>query len=110
MKSITVFVNNEAVYDYDRDTTIEKEQLTFLDRMDSDMDQGFKIKGELISNPDSHQRATFVVMNLIIALQQSNNAVVSASSAYLAQRHPTLMEVHANDEGNMINIEFINED
>lgn len=110
MKNITVFVNHEAVYDYDRDIIIEEEQLMFLDRMDSDMEQGIKIKGELISTPDSHQRATFIVMNLIIALQQSNNASVSATSAYLAHRYPTLIEVHTNDEGNAINIEFVNED
>lgn len=109
MKNITVFVNNEAVYDFERDHTIEEERLVFLDRMDSDMEQGIKIKGELVRHPDSHQRATFVVMNLIAALQQTNNASVSATCAYLAQRHPRLIEVHVNDEGNTINVELVNE-
>jgi len=109
MKNITVFVNNEAVYDYDRDITIEEEQLVFLDKMDSDMEKGIKIKGKLVSKPDSEQRATFVAMNMIKALQQGNDAAIYASSAYLVHRNPTLSEVHVNDEGKTINVEFINE-
>jgi len=109
MKKLTIFVNEEAVYDCDRDITIGEQQLAFLDKMDSDMEQGIKIKGELINQPDSHQRATFVAMNLIKALQQDNDAAISASCAYLANRYPALIEVHANDHEKMINIEFIKE-
>ena len=109
MKKITIFVNNEAVYDFDREMPIEDEQLVFLDRMDSDMDKGIKIKGELVNKPDSEQRATFVSMNLIIALQQNNDAAMHASSAYLAHRNPTLIEIHVNDGEDAINVEFINE-
>lgn len=107
MKKITVFVNSEAVYDYDRDITIEEEQLAFLDKMDSDMKQGIKINGKLVNNPDSQQRATFMAMNLIKALQQGNDAAIYASSAYLAHRQPSLVEVHVNDEGKAVNIEFV---
>ena len=73
------------------------------------MERGIKIRGELITQPDSQQRATFVVMNLIKALQQDNDAVVVASCAYLVNRDPALVEVHANDSNNSINIELINE-
>ena len=109
MKKLTVFVNDQTVYEYDREITFEERQLAFLDNMDSDMDRGIKIHGELITSPDSKQRATFVAMNLFKALQQDNQAVISASCAYLANRHPALIEVHANDYGSTVKIELIEE-
>ena len=89
--------------------SIGDEQLKFLDKMDGDMSHGIKIKGELISQPDSEQRAIFVVMNLIKALRQDNEAIISASSANLANRYPSLIEVRANDGDKTISIEFVNE-
>jgi len=109
MDKLTVFINNEIVFEYDRDLTIEDQQLAFLDRMDADMERGIKIRGELLVNPDSQQRATFVAMNLIKALQQGNEAAISASCAYLFNRHPALIEVHANDDDNAVKIELIEE-
>jgi hypothetical protein len=107
MNKLAVLVNNELVFEYDRDLTFENQQLAFLDRMDSDMDSGIKIKGELLVNPGSEQRANFVVMNLIKALRQGNEAVISASCAYLVNRHPALTEVHANDDGDAVKITLI---
>ena len=109
MNKLAVFVNNEIVFECDRDITIEENQLAFLDRMDSDMESGIKIHGELLVKPDAKQRTTFVVMNLIKALQQGNEAVMSASCAYLVSRHPALVEVHANDDADTVKIELVEE-
>jgi hypothetical protein len=109
MKKLTIFVNEQVGYEYDRDVSFEEQQLTFLDKMDNDMARGIKIRGELITRPDSQQRATFVVMNLIKALQQDNNASIAATCAYLVNRYPALVEVHANDHEGSMNIEFIEE-
>jgi len=110
MKKLSVLVNNELVFAFDRDITFDEPQLAFLNRMDGDMDKGIKVRGHLQVDPDSKQRATFVVMNLIKALQQNNEAVVSASCAYLLNRHPALIEVHANDDVDSVKIELIEED
>ena len=110
MNKLAVLINNEIVFEFDRELTFADQQLVFLDRMDSDMDSGIKIHGELIMNPDSQQRANFVVMNLIKALQQDNEAVITASCAYLVNRFPRLIEVHANDHGKSVKIELIEED
>ena len=107
MKKLTFFINQEVVYEHDRDITFEQQQLEFLDKMDKDMDRGIKIRGEFTIHPDLHQRTTFVVMNLIKALQQDNEAVISASCAYLINRHPELTEVHANDHDGSVNIELV---
>lgn len=107
MDKLTVFVNDEIVFEFDRNITIDDAQLSFLDKMDSDMEKGIKIRGELLVKPDSEQRATFVVMNLIKALQQGNEAARYASCAYLVNRHPALSEVHANDAADAVKIEFV---
>ena len=109
MKQVSVFVNDEKVFDYDKETTFEENQLKYLDTMDGDMHKGIKIQGELITEPDSRQRATFIVMNLIKALRQDNQAVLSVSCAYLNNRIPDLSEVHVNDIKAGIHIEYIGE-
>ena len=73
------------------------------------MDGGLKLHGELIQQPDRQQRATFVAMNLLKALQQENEAIVSASGAYLVNRCPSLAEVHARDEGDKVVVELVEE-
>ena len=60
MNKLAVFVNNEIVFEFDRDLTFVENQLAFFDKMDSDMDSGINIHGELLVNPDGQQGATFV--------------------------------------------------
>ena len=109
MNTLTIYINEQVAYEYDKQNELKDEQLAFFDKMDSDMDRGIKIQGEFITNPGSIQRATFVAMNLIRALQQDNEAIISASCAYLANRLPAVIEVHARDQGNTVNIEFVEE-
>ena len=110
MDKLTVFINNENVFEFDRDLTFSDQQLAFLDKMDSDMDKGIKMHGELLTSPDNQQRATFVAMNLIKALQQDNEAVKTSSCAYLVNRLPALVELHANDHGKTVKIELVEEE
>ena len=109
MISLTIFANDQISYEYDKETIIDEQRLAFFDKMDSDMDRGIKIQGELITNPDNRQRATFVAMNLIRALKQNNEAIISASCAYLVHRLPALSEVRARDQGSTVNIELVEE-
>jgi len=109
MKKLTVFINDQIVYENDQEITFEDRQLAFLDKMDSDMERGIKIEGELITNPGSKQRATFIALNLIKALQHDGQAKIAVSFANLANRHPALIEVHANDHGSNVKIELVEE-
>jgi len=107
MNLLTVFVNNEPVFEYDKNTPLEDNKLAFMDDMERDMGRGIRMQGEMIDAPDNAQRARFVVLNMIKALQRDNQAIVQASCAYLANRMPGLIEVHANDGEGRIDIELV---
>ncbi len=107
MTDLTLIVNEQPVFNYDRQTELTEEKLSFLENMDRDMSRGVRIRGELIAEPDTHQRAEFVALNLIKALQQDNQAIIQASCAYLVSRLPDLVEVHAKDQDGGVKIELV---
>jgi hypothetical protein len=107
MSKSTIFINDQFVYEYDKSNPLNEEQLGFLDKMDHDMARGLKIHGELISEPNTQQRATFVAMNLIKALLQEDDATVQVSCAYLTTRLPDLIEVHARDDEGKVKIDLV---
>lgn len=109
MNQLSLFVNEQLTFEYDRSTELDDQQLAFLDRMDQDMDRGFRIHGEMITEPDVKQKATFVTMNLLRALQQDDQAKIAISCAYLVTRLPHTVEVHARDQDDRIAIEFVEE-
>ena len=110
INKLSIFISNENVFEFDRKLLLVDEQLAFLDKIDSDMDKGIKVNGELLASPDKQQRATFIAMNLLKALQQENDAIITASCVYLLNRFPRLIEVHANNHDKTINIDLIEED
>lgn len=106
---ITIYINDEPVFDFDRNPFLEEEQIKFLDKMDSDMDRGLKIDGQLIEKPEMQHRTKFVAMNLLRALRQEEHAKVAALTAYLTQRRPALIEIRANDVDNAVVIDLVDE-
>lgn len=107
MNKILLLVNGQVAFDFDKEISLEESERGFLDKMDGDMDKGVKINGQLIEEPDIQQRATFVTMNLIRALQQDNQTVVSASCAFIADRLPDLAAIHVSDSDTGILVEFV---
>lgn len=109
MNCLSIHINGQIAYEYPRDTQLADEQHSFLDRMDSDMNRGIRLYGELIACPDAEQRAMFITMNLVRALQQANEAIISASCAWLVERNPGLTEVQIKDGEDRLIIEFVND-
>lgn len=110
MEDLAIVINDENVYEYSRAVSLDKQQQAFLDKMDADMENGIKVQGKLIENPDHLQRGKFVVMNLIKALQQDNDSAISVSCAYLVSRFFSLSEIHISDCEDGLNIEFVDKD
>ena len=105
---LAVLINGEAVLEYDRDVTLTDTQRESLQRMDSKMDNGFELAGEQISEPDKNQRFQFIAMNLIQSLlKEENEALIAASTAYLAENLPDLKQVTADDRSGQLVIDLV---
>ncbi|RTZ62139.1 MAG: hypothetical protein DSZ33_00105 [Gammaproteobacteria bacterium] len=96
---LTVMIENQSVIEYDRDIPLPARQQEYLDRMDAQMDGGFAVGEEWVAQPDPIQRAEFVSATLFQALKDNNEGLISASTAYLANRFPELKQVKSSDTG-----------
>ena len=94
---LAVVINGEVVLEYDRSVTLNDIQRDSLQKMEAKMDSGFSLGGEQVTNPDKNQRLQFIATNLIQALlQDGNEAMIAASTAYLAENLPDLKQVTAD--------------
>lgn len=105
--SLTVVIDGEACLEYDRDKPLPAHQLESLDRMDRKMDQGIRLGGEGIQQPDRMQRAQFVALHLLDAVQTGDDALIAASCAYLANRLPDLHQVKARLADGAVSAELV---
>lgn len=95
---LAVFINGEAVLEYDRNIALTQQQLASLTQMDQKMDAGINLAGEQVSAPDKNQRLQFMALNLVHALvKEENEALIAASTSYLAQNLPDLKQVRADN-------------
>jgi hypothetical protein len=104
---LTVFIDNTSVLEYDRNQRLPGKQREYLDKMDLDMDQGFELGGEKIDVPDKNDRAKFVAMNLLRAIDAENEAMMAATCSYLANRYDDLAEVRANISGEDVMMDLV---
>jgi len=104
---LRVTVNGRPEAAYDKTQRLAGGQRRALDEMDADMDGGFELGGRQVSRPEPWERAQFVAMQLLIALDRGDDALVTLTSAYLAHRHPELREVRAVDNGEWVTLELI---
>ncbi len=95
---MVVLLNGEAMFEYDRAKPLPEKQRQYLDRMDRQMDEGITLGTEKIVNPDQQQRAQFVALSLLTAIEQDNDAVIAAMNSYLAVRYPDLKQVKADTD------------
>ena len=95
-----VIVNGDSQIEYDRTKPLPPKQLEFLDMMDAKMSKGILLNGSTIAGPDLVQRAQFVSMQLIAALMDSNDQLIAASCAYLANRLTDLKQLRVDENYN----------
>ncbi|TCK17225.1 hypothetical protein DFR30_0446 [Thiogranum longum] len=104
---LTVVIDGEPHLEYDRGKLLPESRLASLDRMDQKMDQGIRLGGESIKHPDRVQRAQFVALHLLEAMQEGDDALIAASCAYLASRLPDLHQVKARLAGDAVSAELV---
>lgn len=104
---LEVVINGDTVLTFDQNTRFPGHQRRFLDNMDLDMDEGLELDKKFIKKPDKLERAKYVAMSLIMALQAENIEMANAMCAYLAHRQPDLKQVRAIDNGNSVEMDLI---
>ena len=104
---LTVVIDGTPHLEYDRSKPLPGSQLASLDRMDQKMDQGIRLGGENIQRPDRVQRAQFVALHLLEAMQEGDDALIAASCAYLASRLPDLRQVKASLADSTVSAELV---
>ncbi|VAW74344.1 hypothetical protein MNBD_GAMMA15-1341 [hydrothermal vent metagenome] len=105
--TLTVVIDGQPHLEYDRGKTLPTQQLAYLDRMDLKMDEGVALGGETVAQPDRLQRAQFVALHLLEAMQDGDDALIAASCAYLANRLPDLHQVKASLNGGAVSAELV---
>jgi hypothetical protein len=106
-RPFTVVVNGQARLEYDRRRILPAPQRAGLDQMDRRMDAGLRLAGTRIERPDALQRAQFVAIQLLTALQQDDEPMVAAACAYLADRLPDLQQLKARTAGEGFSMELV---
>ena len=104
---LSVYLNDGLAYEYDRSKRLPGHQRLFLDKMDEDMNAGISMAGELIAMPDENARMHYVAIKLVQGILADNQALISVTSAYLAIRFETLMEIHAHEQGEQVSMSFV---
>ena len=102
-----VMVNNETVLEYDKEGRLPGHQRRFLEKMDQDMDAGFMLGDERISNPDEQQRAQYVAQGLLHGMQSENHELVASTCAWLSTRQPELNTIRFDIDGEEISLRLI---
>ena len=100
-------MNDVTRLEYDRNIRLPGHQREFLDKMDEDMAGGFELAGELVASPNPIQRAQFVTMQLLMAMQREDEGLIAASCAYLANRYPEMTRVVATEQGEQISFNLL---
>lgn len=108
MSSIfAVVINNVPELEFDRNKSLSERQQHFLDVMDKELSNQIVIGEQVINNPDLHQRAQFVAINLVSALKSGDDGLSAAMCSYLALRIPDLKKVNVDDKGEQVVIDLV---
>ena len=104
---MAVFLNGIAQLEYDRNKLLPDHQAAYLDKMDTRMDAGILVEGEMVRNPDQNQRTQFAAANLVAALNTEDESMAAAMCSYLAIRLPELKQVKIEDNDGEVSIELV---
>ncbi len=105
--TLVVTLDGMSQLEYRRSTALAEHQLQYIDLLDQRMDGGIELNGRRIEAPNALQRAQFIALQLLNAVQDGNEQVAAATCAYLANRIPDLKQVQATTRGGMLSFDLI---
>lgn len=106
-EKLYIELNGAPIIEYDRNIRLPGHQRRFLDKMDEDMSDGIELAGQAIDAPNPVQRAQFVAIQLMNAIQQNEEGLIAATCAYLANRYPGMRKVVAREQGDNVMLDLV---
>jgi hypothetical protein len=94
-------------YQLEVDEALLRQGKEFFERIDRDMDAGWQMGPSFVDELDDKNRAQIAASKLMIALENRNEAMSKAMSAYIVFRLPRVSAVHIDTTGQMLNTEFV---
>jgi hypothetical protein len=105
--SLVIVADGQSQLEYDRQKRLPDDQRAYLDRMDVRMDAGIRLGENDISYPDQLQRAQFVALQLIQAIEGGQEGLAAATCAYLANRVPELRQVRVETRDGKRSVDLV---
>lgn len=78
-----------------------------FDKMDRDMDAGWKMGPEFIENPSRLQRGQVAASKLLVAIDTGNEALAQAMASYILSRLPEVRSINIDVNGEPLNTEMV---
>ena len=97
----------EQVYAVEVPEDLLGEAREFHDRLDVDMDRGWRMSREFVARPDRLQRCQIVADKLLTSLAHGNQATAMLMASYIALRMPGAIGVDIDAQGEMQNTELL---
>ena len=104
---LCVEINGKDVFKYEKSPRLPGKKRQILDNIDRSLDDGIEINGNYINGPDKMQRAQYVSMNLLHALETDNERLVSSSCDYLVTRLSELSLIKVVENGNEVTMNLV---
>jgi len=97
----------EQVYAVEVPEDLLREAEDFHARLDRDMDGGWQMSREFVTQPDRLQRCQIVADRLLTAIMHGNEATAMLMAGYIALRMPGAGGVAIDASGEMQNTELL---
>lgn len=105
--SLVVVLDGVSQLEYRHGTALSEQQIAYLDQLDQRMDGGIELGGLRIERPDILQRAQYVSLQMLQAVEAGNESVAAATCTYLANRLPDLKQVRAITRGGQLTFDLV---
>jgi hypothetical protein len=102
---LNVVVDNQT-YNLDVPMDVVAGAEEMFDKMDADMDQGWKMGNNWIDKPDTIQRCQIVADKLLTALENENQNMSMLMAGYIINRRPGISSINIDISGDMQATEF----
>ncbi len=105
-----VVLNKNKVLEYHRNRPLNDKQIDDLNKTDCKLSLGIQLGDQIIEHPTDSDKAVFMSIRLVEALNEDKDPIVAISCAYLATRFPLLKQLRATNDDHQISVELINDE